>query len=290
MAQRRGGALKRSENMGEDWKERAARVAERLRQGVEAVRQSKGWAAWLDTAGRFRKYSPRNIILIQTQCPGASFVAGYRRWQELGYHVRKGEKALYIYGPERVVVAEVETEGGTAEERVVARYWPLLPVFDFSQVEAGPGAKPLTPTANIGSDEELYRWAVAQAQRLGYSIEEVAFTNPLQHGALVKAERRIKLAPQFASGDKARTVIHEIAHALVMDRRGDVSVHEHEAIAEATAYAVCKALGRDVSAYSFPYIASWQPDDEADFFAIANEVLANLREIIPACQNDETVL
>lgn len=41
---------------------------------------------------RFHNYSFRNCMLIAIQRPDATFVAGFRRWRELGRFVRKGEK------------------------------------------------------------------------------------------------------------------------------------------------------------------------------------------------------
>ncbi len=38
-------------------------------------------------------------MLISMQCPDATQVAGFRRWQELGRQVRKGEKAIRILAP-----------------------------------------------------------------------------------------------------------------------------------------------------------------------------------------------
>jgi len=52
--------------------------------------------AYLAAMGRFRAYSPTNVLLICMQFPQASRVAGYRTWQRLGRQVRRGAKAIRI--------------------------------------------------------------------------------------------------------------------------------------------------------------------------------------------------
>ena len=65
---------------------------EQLRQATTVLLTSEGWQRWLRTRSRFHRYSLRNTLLIAFQCPQATYVAGFRRWLELGRCVRKGEK------------------------------------------------------------------------------------------------------------------------------------------------------------------------------------------------------
>lgn len=78
----------------------------------------------------FYDYSIRNTILIYKQNPNATLVAGIRKWNELGYKVKKGSKAISILVPliRRVIKDERENEE-------VYGYRPVN-VFDKSQVEA----------------------------------------------------------------------------------------------------------------------------------------------------------
>ena len=77
----------------------AKRAAEReqVKAAVEALQSSEGWQAWLAVRRRFRTYSPLNQLLIALQKPDATKVAGFKAWLNLGYCVRKGEKAIRIY-------------------------------------------------------------------------------------------------------------------------------------------------------------------------------------------------
>ena len=72
---------------------------QRLRDGVETLKQSDEWIRWLDVQSRFHHYSWGNCVLIAIQRPEATRVAGFHRWLELGRCVRKGEKGIQILAP-----------------------------------------------------------------------------------------------------------------------------------------------------------------------------------------------
>ena len=78
----------------------------------------------------FYDYSIRNTILIYKQNPHATLVAGFKKWKELGYRVKKGAKAISILVP---LIRNVIKEGRTDEEIYGYKY---VNVFDKSQVEA----------------------------------------------------------------------------------------------------------------------------------------------------------
>jgi hypothetical protein len=106
---------------------------------VELLRSSDRWAAFLNCARSFRCYSLNNLLLILAQMPEASQVAGFRTWQSLGRQVRKGEKAIRIFGYSPKKITE-EDENGDDVEKQVARF-PLLSVFDIGQTDLIDGAQ-----------------------------------------------------------------------------------------------------------------------------------------------------
>lgn len=55
---------------------------------------------YLNFQSQFYKYSSRNQLLIGNQYEGATAVAPYKKWQELGCNVNKGEKAIKILVPQ----------------------------------------------------------------------------------------------------------------------------------------------------------------------------------------------
>ena len=76
----------------------AKEAFEQLVRDVEAGR-SDTLQAYLKAMGRFHHYSVGNAILIQLQKPGATHVAGFRAWQRLSRHVKKGERGIAIMAP-----------------------------------------------------------------------------------------------------------------------------------------------------------------------------------------------
>lgn len=76
-------------------------------------------------------------------------------------------------------------------------------------------------------------------------------------------DKEICVRADMGESQTIKTMIHEVAHAMLHDRdrmkqRGeekDQTTKETEA--ESIAFTVCSALGIDTSDYSFPYVASW---------------------------------
>src|SRR5260370_3370302 len=108
-------------------------AAEALITEVQAGKSAK-LEALLTFESRFHQYSANNIWLIALQCPHAERVAGYRAWEQLGYHVAKGQKAIRILAP-RLGKRSVDSgeAGGSPDDQVHAPVdLALAPVFDAS--------------------------------------------------------------------------------------------------------------------------------------------------------------
>lgn len=77
----------------------------------------------------FYDYSIRNTILIYKQNPNATLVAGLKKWNELGYKVKKGSRAISILVP---LIKNIIKDGKEKDE--IYGYKPVS-VFDRSQIE-----------------------------------------------------------------------------------------------------------------------------------------------------------
>jgi hypothetical protein len=60
---------------------------------------SEALSSYLAAMSQFHNYSFQNILLIASQRPTATRVAGIRSWNELGRRVRRGEKGIMIFAP-----------------------------------------------------------------------------------------------------------------------------------------------------------------------------------------------
>jgi len=83
-----------TDNVKQLCEEALRRPATALEQG-----QSDALKTYLATMARFRKYSWGNVLLIFTQKPNASHVAGFQTWRKLNRSVRKREKGIAIFAP-----------------------------------------------------------------------------------------------------------------------------------------------------------------------------------------------
>ncbi|MHB1612665.1 MAG: ArdC family protein, partial [Sulfobacillus sp.] len=69
-------------------------------QGIQQLLDDpEQWKQWADTMAQFPKYSPGNALLILSQRPDATMVAGFHAWQKLDRHVMKGEHGMTIIAP-----------------------------------------------------------------------------------------------------------------------------------------------------------------------------------------------
>ena len=73
--------------------ETRAAIIERLERGFQEVQDSERFQDYLSTCARFHHYSAHNIILIWSQRPDATRVAGFHTWQKLGVTSLKGRRA-----------------------------------------------------------------------------------------------------------------------------------------------------------------------------------------------------
>jgi hypothetical protein len=101
----------------EEAKKLADQALSELEQALKAG-QSEALMRYLDTMSRFHNYSFCNCMLIALQQPDATFVAGFRRWLQLGRHVRKGEKGIGIIAP-LVYRNREDRQECDAEERTI---------------------------------------------------------------------------------------------------------------------------------------------------------------------------
>src|SRR5437016_2292663 len=72
----------------------------------------------LKAMARFHWFSFGNILLISTQRPQSTQVAGWRGWNELGRRVKQGEKGIMIFAPILSEPKQVTSESNADQEAV----------------------------------------------------------------------------------------------------------------------------------------------------------------------------
>lgn len=205
---------------------------------------------YFEFSARFHRYSVHNQFLIYLQYPNATFVAGYRQWQEWGYQVGKGEKGIRILAPRLAEKKDPETQ----EVRQV-RYFVPVSVFDASQlVDLDTKPLPLFFTPLADDQQELYRRLSDVVEEEGIRIEEslVGLTQGVSMG------RRIAVRGGADSRSKFLTLLHEFTHELLHwkpdAKRQPAKIKECHA--EAVAYVVAHHFGVH-NPFSADYLQHW---------------------------------
>jgi DNA primase len=251
----------------------------RLEEGLLRLTATEEWRRWLNLQARLHEYSFGNVLLILSQRPDATLVAGFQTWRALGRRVKRGERGIRILAPVTVrlerEVAPVELHG---EERRTQRQvvtFRVVTVFDVAQTEGQP--LPVQPRVRAlgGYSPEgglLAQQLAALVEREGLTVTrspDLGLSGAL--GVYRPQERTIVLRAGLTDDQEAKTLTHELAHHLLGHRGlGDRSAAE--VAAESVAYVVCQHYGLDTSDYSFPYVATWAGDNRKAILERVKEV------------------
>ncbi len=249
---------------------------------LEQLTSTEGWARFLAIATGFHHYSLSNVLLILSQCPDATRVAGFRQWQQRGRQVRKGERSVKIFGF-ATKRPDTSDDADTGEEERRA-YFPILSVFDVSQTDSTDGDEvpELAPRLTGGDDAGIYDAAAAWLIEQGWSIERASTGDA--NGFTQHSSRRITIHDELQPAQAAATLLHETGHALMHGDADDYHQHRgiYETEAESVAYITAGVLGLDTSSKSIGYIAGWSKGDVETVKATATRVLATVRTILDA--------
>ena len=233
----------------------AEQLSRQLEEGVRDVYQSGRYQDHLKAVSRFHKYSWGNTILILSQKPEATYVAGYHTWNtDFNRHVRRGEKAIRILTP----VLRKEDDDADSERKLCG--FRCSSVFDISQTDGEEIPLFLAETLNFQiKDYQSFINALLLVSPVPVSFEDVKHANGYYH----PLEKRICIRTDLPQAQTVKTLIHEITHAMLhsTDTSADHGSRQRREIeAESVAYIVSARFGIDTSSYSFGYIASWAED------------------------------
>jgi hypothetical protein len=153
---------------------------------------------------QFHNFSLGNQLLAWLQClerhipPGP--LATFRRWKELGRHVRRGEKALTLCMPLTVKRTDRDQDG-TEQETAFTTFVCRPRWFVLAQTE-GQDLAPMLPAT----------WDKSRALR-ALGVEEVPFD--LRDGNCLGFARRRTVAVSPVNPLPHKTLFHELTHVVL---------------------------------------------------------------------------
>ncbi len=275
--------------------EKIKAALQQIDDSLAAISTDEDWLKFLYFQSRFYTYSFGNAMLIYAQNPNASYVRGYRAWNDLGRYVRKGAKGLAILAPcirkeevfrEPENKAEYNDAEGEKEVRKVIKGFRVVYVYDIADTEGDDSQIPVLVTGLAGnSDEEKFIYErLYDYISTKHIVQEVIGT--ASKGSFNLETKVISVRSDMDYLQKAKTILHEYSHLIDFEMNPDenISRNRRELVAESCAFVVSARLGLDTSRYSMSYIQSWLKDkDELKLIAdtvqkISYQIITELAE------------
>lgn len=254
----------------EDAKTLIEKQLESLSDALESGK-SETLTAFLSTMARFHRYSLGNVLLIMTQFPEATHVAGFHTWKSLGRFVKSGEKGIAILAP---MLLKPRDEGSdsvppsasftnarpqdAADAPEKELRFRVVYVFDVSQTDGEPLPEFAKAEGDPGDNTERLK---GLARQLSIELE---YSEELRGASGVSKGGKILLQEGLAPAEEFTTLVHELAHEILhqgQSREGTTKT-SRELEAEAVAFVVAQAVGLDTGTASSDYIQLYKGDKE----------------------------
>lgn len=213
-----------------------------------AAGRSETLTDYLTAMARFYDYSWFNVMMIFSQRPHATRVAGFNTWKKVGRWVKRGEKGIVILAP----LLKKDDNG----ERDLYGF-KAVRVYDIGQTD---GRKlPLLDSVH-GDPGRFTEALVALASDQGIEVE---YVDSLNGADGLSTGGTVMVCNDLPDGEQFAVLAHELAHELMHRGERKVSKQRKELEAEAVTFVVCSVLGLDTYSRSRDYIQLYQGDDKA---------------------------
>lgn len=260
---------------------------EKIVKNVQTIVANGYYEKFLKFAKYFRKYSFNNRVLIFSQFPEATRVAGKSSWLKMKRETINGAKKIFIIAPiprkynKKVTKIENEEEIETIETYEYNSYRYVY-VYDISQTVGE--ALPLQVENNNGNDMGDFYEKLKSFSKVPV-VEETLF-GTLQ-GYYSEKEQKIVIKKEASINDKAATLLHELAHAIYDDFDYNKDKDLSEVFVESIAYIVADYFGLDTSMCSFNYITQYANGDPKVVIDLGNKIQKSANQFIDSIEQFE---
>ena len=247
-------------------------VFDKIVDNLQTIVNNGEYEKFLKFQKNFRNYSFNNLILIYSQFPEATRVAGKATWKKLKRELNENAKKIWILAPipksYTRKIKKVE-DGKEIEKTEVVHYnwYKYVYVFDISQTEGK--AIPLQ-SRNIDSNDMAYFYDKLK-NFSNYSVVEKELTNGVK-GFYHTKKRYIAIEKSLSLNDKAAVLLHELSHALFDDFDYSKDRDLSEIFVESIAFIVADHFGLDTSLCSFNYILKWAKGEPKKVIELGNKI------------------
>ena len=273
-------------------KARTKELTEKLEIGMKELFNSDKYKEYLKSVSQFHNYSRRNILLIHLQKPDAKRAASYELWKsKFNRHVKKGEKAIWIYAPtkkeaEKKLMEKLDPktgeplldENGKVIMEEMTTLTPdirfrLVPVYDVSQTDGDPLPEIIEDLTSNVEHYEAFIETLKYVSPLPIVFEQMEST---QDG-YCKFDDKIAIREGMSESQTVAAILHEITHAKLHEQRDAAPIGDggrgtgaefipknrriKEIEAESIAFVICARFGIETGANSFGYLAEWSRHD-----------------------------
>ena len=259
--------------MNENRDKRVKECISKADEGIKNIFASEAeYKSFLKVMSRFQNYSFTNSVLIATQRPSATLLAGYDDWTD-NYHrkVLRGEKGIGIITPVLVSTEEDTKEKDTEGNRIVRKKSDLTfkrtYVFDISQT-SGPELIIAPDELKERAKDHHYLMEALKkcttAKIVFQPVEDDSFK-----GSFDMKEYKMIIRPDMSEEDTVMTLLQKVTESRIRvigasDERQKQLEEEDRIKTESAAYLISESLGLDTSCYDFGYVVSWAGSKETE--------------------------
>ena len=236
-------------------------IFEKVVNYVQTIVENGEYESFLKFQKNFRGYSFNNLILIYSQFPEATRVAGKAKWQKLKRELVKDAKKIFIIAPiprkyKQKVLEVVDGEEVETTKMIEYNAYRYVYVYDISQTTGEPIPLENT-TINNNEMTDFYEKLKIFSK---FPVYEKNLYSGLD-GYYSPSENKIVINENLSIDDKTAVLLHELAHGLYDDFDYQSDRNLSEVFVESIAYIVADHFGLDTSRCSFNYIAKWAKGD-----------------------------
>ena len=238
-------------------KTRAKELFDKVVKNVQTIVANGEYEKYLKFQNQFTKYSFNNIVLIYSQFPDATNVAGKAKWKEVGRELIEGAKRIQITAgmpaQGKTKVKKV-IDGKEVEEEQTYNYiaYKQVYVYDISQTvgEPIPLQIKMLDSENMGSFFDKLK------QFSKFPIYEEILYGGLK-GFYSPKNKTITIDKKLSIDAKVAVLLHELTHGIYDDFDYKTDKNLSETFIESVAYIVADYFGLDNSMCSFNYITKY---------------------------------